>query len=220
MPQRPIKQIPAAAAASREFLSRFFHDLATPLSAVSLHLEIADRRARRGNDPSEPLAIAREELSRTIDLFDRAREILLSPPLEEESIPFDNFVAELISRNTDNRVRVEGETGGCVRADRDALSRALAELLANALESAAGSPISVERARQDGRLRVRIVNPGQLPAEDPEVLFSPRFAGEGKKWGMGLSRARLDAAANGGTVSLDQCGDRVVAILDLPEETS
>ncbi|HLN59392.1 MAG TPA: hypothetical protein VK416_12600, partial [Thermoanaerobaculia bacterium] len=45
--------------AHRDFLRRFLHDVATPLSAVSLHLEAADRRVRRGADPSESLAIAK-----------------------------------------------------------------------------------------------------------------------------------------------------------------
>ena len=66
--------------ARREFLKRFFHDLATPLSAVSLHLEGADRRARRGADPSDALAVARTELGKAFDLFDRGREFLLETP--------------------------------------------------------------------------------------------------------------------------------------------
>lgn len=222
MPPRSVnvKQFPAAAEASREFLARFFHDLATPLSAVSLHLEGADRRVRRGSDPSESLAIAREELSRAFDLFERAREILLSQPEEAQSILFDDFVKESIARKAGSQVRIEGQTGGRVRADPCALSLALEELLANAIESAAGSAIAVERAREANRLRVRVVNPGRLPAEDPETLFSPRVAGKGRKWGMGLARARLHAAASGGAVFLEQTGDHVVATLELPEETA
>src|SRR5947209_18329064 len=63
--------------AQRDFLHRFFHDLATPLSAVSLHLEGADRRVKRGADPTESLAVARAELSRAFDLFEQGRECLL-----------------------------------------------------------------------------------------------------------------------------------------------
>ncbi len=217
MPPRATKQNPAAAEASQEFLARFFHDLATPLSAVSLHLEGADRRVRRGADPSESLSIAREELVRAFDLFERGRELLLSRPSREESFSFDDVVAEAVAASADRQARVEGETGGQVRADRAGLSRALSELLANALESAGGAPIAVARGRTQDRLHVRIVNPGRLPADDPEVLFSPRVAGKGKNWGMGLARARLDAAAAGGTVRIEQAGDCVVAILDLPE---
>jgi hypothetical protein len=59
-------------------LRRFFHDVATPLSAVSLHLERAARLAQRGDDPSEPLATARRELERAFSLFEKGRETLLS----------------------------------------------------------------------------------------------------------------------------------------------
>ena len=218
MPSRTMKQNPAAAEASQEFLARFFHDLATPLSAVSLHLEGADRRVRRGVDPSESLSIAREELVRAFDLFERGRELLLSRPSREEAFSFDDIVAEAATASADRQACVEGETGGRVRADRAAVSRALSELLANALESATGAPIRIARGRVRNRLQVRIVNPGRLPADDPEVLFSPRVAGRGKNWGMGLARARLDVAAAGGTVRLEQEGDRVVATLELPEE--
>ena len=161
MPPRAAKQNPAVAEASQEFLARFFHDLATPLSAVSLHLEGAYRRVRRGADPSESLSIAREELVRAFDLFERGRELLLSYPSHEESFSFDDVVAEAVAASADRQVRVEGETGGQVRADRAGLSRVLSELLANALESAGGAPIAVACGRAQDRLQVRIVNPGR-----------------------------------------------------------
>jgi hypothetical protein len=59
-------------------LRRFLHDLATPLSAVGLHLERAHRLSGRGEDPTEALAVARQELDRAFDLFERGRETLLA----------------------------------------------------------------------------------------------------------------------------------------------
>src|SRR6266550_3643885 len=76
-----------------DFLRRFFHDLATPLSAVALHLEGADRRVRRGADPSEALATARSELSRAFDLFEKGRECLLAPAGSRQTFSFDELVA-------------------------------------------------------------------------------------------------------------------------------
>jgi len=58
-------------------LRRFFHDLATPLSAVSLHLERAVRQFDRGEDPQEALKTAREQLDRAFGLLERGREELL-----------------------------------------------------------------------------------------------------------------------------------------------
>jgi hypothetical protein len=64
--------------AEPERLRRFFHDLATPLSSASLHLERASRLAARGEDPEEALATARRDLARAFELFERGREELLS----------------------------------------------------------------------------------------------------------------------------------------------
>ncbi len=64
---------------SQQALRRFFHDLATPLSAVSLHLERAIRLHARGEDPADALATARGELDRAFDLFERGRAAMLKP---------------------------------------------------------------------------------------------------------------------------------------------
>lgn len=69
----------AGAPAPEVELRRFFHDLATPLSGASLHLERASRMAARGEDPEEALATARRELHRAFELFERGREELLKP---------------------------------------------------------------------------------------------------------------------------------------------
>lgn len=60
-------------------LRRFFHDVATPLSGVSLHLERAVRLHARGEDPADALATARRELDRAFDLFERGRAAILKP---------------------------------------------------------------------------------------------------------------------------------------------
>jgi len=67
----------------RTRLRRFLHDVSAPLSAVSLHLEAASRRAARGDDPTDSLATARRELARAFELFEKGRQELLS--LDSES---------------------------------------------------------------------------------------------------------------------------------------
>ncbi len=201
--------------ARREFLKRFFHDMATPLSAVSLHLEGADRRLRRGTDPTDSLNVARRELGKAFDLFDRGREFLLEEPGPAARIELDELAAATVSRYPG--VRLEGLTGASVNGSRNALAGALEALLVNAVEASGAESVRVELGRNDGRLIARVENPGSLPTDDPDALFSPRSASPGKPWGMGLCRARVAAADAGGTVRLEQVGDRVVATLDLPE---
>jgi signal transduction histidine kinase len=210
------KQLPSVAA-HRDFLRRFLHDVATPLSAVSLHLEAADRRARRGADPSESLAIARAELARAFDLFDRGRELLFFEPEAEESVAFDELVSTAAARCGAGEVALDGSTGGFVKSDRRALTEAVEALLYNAMEASPGSAVTAALERNGERLALRVENAGRLSG-DPDTLFSPRCAAPGKSWGMGLAKARLFSAAAGGATRLEQRGDRVVATLELPEE--
>ena len=207
----------SAQTAHRDFLRRFLHDLATPLSAVSLHLEAADRRVKRGADPSESLAVARAEIARAFDLFDRGRELLLFEPSVEESVAFDDLVFSTVAGSGAGEAKMAGKTGGFVRADRRALADALSAVLTNALEASSPSAVSVAVDREGDGLEVRVENPGRLPAGDPETLFSPRVAAPGKTWGMGLARARLLCAASGGTVRVEQSGDRVATTVRVPE---
>jgi hypothetical protein len=83
-----LKETPREAGGQREEpLRRFFHDLAGPLSAVALHLETATRSASRGQDPSETLAITRQELEKAFELLERWRAVLLPEPAAREKGP-------------------------------------------------------------------------------------------------------------------------------------
>jgi hypothetical protein len=72
------KALPGAERQAQIALRKFFHDVATPLSAVSLHIERASRLCARGGDPTEAIATARRELERTFELFERGRDALLA----------------------------------------------------------------------------------------------------------------------------------------------
>lgn len=201
--------------ARREFLKRFFHDLATPLSAVSLHLEGADRRARRGGDPSEALAVARTELGKAFDLFDRGREFLLEAPGQSQTLELDSAVRAVASEYAG--VRIEGETGARIRGNPGALKTAVSALIANAVEAAEAEAVRVRLGREGSALRVQVENPGQLPTDNAELLFSPKTARAGKNWGMGLPLARVGASDLGGVIRIEQLQGTVRATLEIPE---
>jgi hypothetical protein len=78
----PIRR-ETTAVTDRPPLHKFFHDLATPLSGLSLHLERAHRLAQKGQDASEALEVARRELEKALSLFERGREVLLAHGGEE-----------------------------------------------------------------------------------------------------------------------------------------
>jgi signal transduction histidine kinase len=209
---------PSAASARRDFLKRFFHDLATPLSAAALHLEGVDRRLRKGTDPAESLAVARAELARAFDLFDLGRDVLLEESAEPEKIDLDAVAAEVAAGYPG--VTVEGRAGVPVLANRASITAALSALVVNAVEAASAAQAQVRLERDRGQVRIRVENPGSLGTDNPEALFSPKAARSGRKWGMGLARGRLALAEAGGSLRLEQRDGRVVATLELPEETA
>jgi signal transduction histidine kinase len=204
--------------ARRDFLRRFFHDLATPLSAVALHLEGADRRVQRGADPSEPLQIARAELARAFELFEHGRECLLGAEGDAETFSFDALVDSAVQAGGASVPAIEGRTEGRVTGNRGALEQALRALVANAVEASGADTVHVRRERRNGCVRAIVENPARLAGSDPERMFSPQVAGAGRKWGMGLPRARLQAADAGGRIWLQQTENQVIATLELPEE--
>jgi signal transduction histidine kinase len=210
--------VSTAASARRDFLRRFFHDLATPLSAVSLHLEGADRKARKGTDPTPALATARSELTKAFDLFGLGRDSLLEDNGPVETLDFDEVVRGASERFPG--VRFEPGAGGRVRAPRRALVSALEALEVNAIEASSAEDVRITTERSDGRLRAVVQNPGALATDNPENLFSPKATRAGKTWGMGLARARLAAADAGGSIRLENREGRVVATLEVPEDAS
>jgi signal transduction histidine kinase len=210
---------PGAQETERQFQRAFFHDLAAALSGASLQIELAYRRAARGEDSTSATEQARAALSRAIALFEGARELLVRSPARPEALDFDALVEEAASASG-QAIEVRGRTGGRVRADRARLSAALTALLRNAGEASPGGGSAIARERHNGVLRVIVENPGRLPEPDPERLFSPRAARDDRSWGFGLPTARIYAAESGGTLTLAQSGEHVVAALEFPEDSA
>jgi hypothetical protein len=64
-----------------ENLHAFLRDVSTPLSAVALHLETASRRLSRGEDPAKWIGVAKKELGKALDMFERGRTQILTGQL-------------------------------------------------------------------------------------------------------------------------------------------
>lgn len=64
-----------------ESLHAFLRDVSTPLSAVALHLETASRRLSRGEDPAKWIGVAKKELGKALDMFERGRTQILTGQL-------------------------------------------------------------------------------------------------------------------------------------------
>ena len=108
----------------------------------------------------------------------------------------------------------------CVTTDRVLLRRVLVNLIKNALEAAPrGGTIFVSARVGEGRCRITVSNPGEMPMQVQHQLFHRSFSTKAAT-GRGIgtwSVKMLTERYLGGQVSFDCHDGRTFFTVDLPE---
>jgi signal transduction histidine kinase len=211
---RAAAEARASEAAMRTFLADASHELRTPVAALQATAErlLRDQPERPGRDAIEA-ALARDSgrLGRLIDdLLNLARldarERLHREPLDLADVASAAVTAK---RSADSQARVELIADGPVPAsgDRDALLRAVGNLLDNAAAVAGEVVVEVTQTTNGPTVSVADDGPG-VPAEERERIFEPfvrlpRSPRGGT--GLGLAIVRRTVESHGGTITCDSC---------------
>jgi len=202
---RMLAALESARDSERRFLADASHELRTPIAALAGNLEYADRH---GTDV-ELLADLRQDATRLVRLVDQ----LLLLERQDGAAPANDRVdlARLVANATAGTDRVgRGRVDPVeVRGDADALSRALANLIENALVH--GPPdgaVRVELRTADGRARISVTDEGPGPAPGERAHLFERFwrgdaAGGRPGAGLGLPIVAAIARRHGGSASVD-----------------
>ena len=220
-----------------EYVQTLTHEIKSPLSAIRGAAELLqepmpeERRAQF-------LANIRSESERIQELVDRLLEL---SSLEKRSglsdvhdIPLDRLLEEVVvslapvADAQQVTVRIDGAAGAVVRGERFLVQRALANLLANAIDfSPPGEEVSVSVKPANRRLEIAIRDhgagvPDYALSRVFEKFYSLRRPVSGKKGtGLGLSFVREIAALHRGRVELhNHPHGGAVATLWLPRPAS
>lgn len=111
--------------------------------------------------------------------------------------------------------------------DREAVKRAMENLIGNALKyGAPDTPVRIKIDPVDGRVMLTVHNEGEpIPQEQIESLFQVfRRAGAAKEgnregWGIGLPYARSVAESHGGSITVDSEARRgTTFMIDMPAD--
>jgi signal transduction histidine kinase len=209
---RAVTEARASEAAMRTFLADASHELRTPVAALHATAErlLRDQPARPARDAIEAqLARDSGRLGHLIDdLLNLARLDARERP-HRERVDLTDLVSAAVAatRAGDSAARVELISDGPVpvTGDRDALLRAVRNLLDNAIAVAGAVVVEVTRTSDGPTVSVTDDGPG-IPPDQRERIFEPfvRLRGNSRGGtGLGLAIVRRTIEAHGGTITCE-----------------
>jgi signal transduction histidine kinase len=200
------------------------HEVKNPLNSLALLFELLLQKAP--GDMKEDVRLGRAEIdkmARTVDLFSTAARPFRG---ERRRLAVADILAaardavEREAPGSGGRVSIRSEGGLAVYGDADSLTRALINLIRNALEASEEGPVEVEAraSRRSVEIAVSDHGPG-IPEEDLARVFEPFFSTKTSGLGIGLYLVKRTVEAHGGAVSAAPGPDRKGArfLVRLPE---
>ncbi len=196
-------------AALGQFAAAIAHDIRTPLTSISLNVQILRRKLQLSDDDREHLDIALEELAR---LDKSVAEILdFAKPVRIASEEID--VGELIEDAAKGLTPVLSERGvalACesaddlmIHGDPQRLRQVLANLVGNAADaSKPGARVTLRATpANDGQISIEVEDKGRgIGADDLARIFEPFFTTRPDGTGLGLAICHKVVRAHGGDI--------------------
>jgi two-component system sensor histidine kinase CpxA len=196
----------------RRFLGDIAHELCSPISRIQAGLGVLEQRAA-DNQREYVLGVQEEveQMSALInELLSFSKAGLSGSTASLTRVNVEGAVKQVLEREAGNATRIDTHVGGRleVMAEPDYLSRALANIIRNAIRYAGDSgPIAVSASEKNGMVSIVVADsgPGIPPAELEEVFkpfYRPELARQRETGGVGLGLAIVKTCveACGGTV--------------------
>jgi signal transduction histidine kinase len=220
---RSVSKEVALARLKSDFVSNVSHELRTPLALIRLYAETLELgRITAQEKMEEYYRIIRKESERLTALINNILDFSRIEAGRKEYDFRETDIAELV-RNTLDAYRFQIEQQGfafeqnidssipAVRVDREAIARALVNLVNNALKYSPNEKfISVRLYRADGALKLEVVDRGIGITRREQAKIFEKFYRTGdalvhntKGSGLGLSLVRHITHAHGGEVEVE-----------------
>jgi signal transduction histidine kinase len=194
------------------------HELSQPLSSILHNAQAAEMLvdANRATPDSmrEILADIRTENVRATEIVERHRTMLRTRALDRRPIDIHSVVRESLAlvahdmRTKHVRVDVNLPDAPClVKGDQVLLQQVLVNLLVNAMDAMAETPVdrrrlTIHSKAADGNVEMSVTDAGTgLPAQDDRQLFEPFVTTKANGLGIGLTIARTIVEAHSGRLT-------------------
>ena len=184
-------------AAWNEAARRIAHEIKNPLTPIQLSAERIAKKSRN-NEPDAGEAIEEgtrtivsevSQLKRMVDEFSRFARM---PAVHLRHAQLAEILQQAASLYRDVKpavsVAVSVEPDIELLVDPEQISRAVGNLLRNAVEATESGEIKVSARRAPNRVVIEVADPGRgVPDTDKEKLFLPYFSTKGRGTGLGLA---------------------------------
>ena len=213
----------AANRAKGQFLASMSHELRTPLNAIGGYVDLLQMELRGPLTAQQQADLERVKRAQQ-HLLGLINDVLNFAKLEAGRIELEirdvslgellDDVEGLIAPQAAARgityAPAPGDGTVSVRADREKLEQVLLNLLSNAVKfTGAGGTVSMEWAREEGEVRIRVHDTGVgVPPEkqasifEPFVQVDPDLTRTRQGTGLGLAISRELARAMGGDITV------------------
>jgi two-component system, OmpR family, sensor histidine kinase CpxA len=200
-------------AGQKRFLGDVAHELCSPLAKLRVSLGILDQRA--GDEHKDYVARAEDEAAHIAGLVNEllsfSKASLAAPTAPLRPVNVRQAVDKAVHREAPGHAQVNLEVPGelMVRADAELLTRALSNLLRNAVRYAGeAGPITVCAQREEDQVKITVADHGPgVPAGDLPRLFDPFYRADASRdretggVGLGLAIVKTCIESCGGAVA-------------------
>jgi signal transduction histidine kinase len=218
-----ISALKAIEAQRTEFFSVASHEIKTPITAIQLQLDLA-QRLHEGGQHARVGEMLRRALTRTRDLAELVNDLLTVSRIDAgrfgvEPIDLDlatvaRDAAENFPTDETHPIRVSAPaTPVVVRADRRRIVETVENLLSNAVKySPEGGAIDIEVCAEGGRAVLRVRDHGiGVPPEEHAYIFERFFRTSRARSfggvGLGLYISREIVERHGGSLELESSSE-------------
>jgi signal transduction histidine kinase len=199
-------------AALGQFAAAIAHDIRTPLTSISLNVQILRGKLELTADDREHFDIALEELARldrsVAEILDFAKPVKLAPQSIDVGELIETTTRGLSTVLSERGVALTCEPGSAllnVKGDPQRLRQVLVNLVGNAADaSAPGAAVTVRaRAADASHVAIDVEDRGRgIHADDLPRIFEPFFTTRPDGTGLGLAICHKVVRAHGGDIQV------------------
>ncbi|HEU0034817.1 MAG TPA: ATP-binding protein [Kofleriaceae bacterium] len=197
-------------AALGQFAAAIAHDIRTPLTSISLNVQILRSKLALPEDDREHLDIALEELQRldrsVAEILDFAKPVRLASESVDVGDLIETAAHTLSPVLSEKNIALETEPAALtVQGDRQRLRQVLVNLVGNAAEaSRPGAKVRLRAvATADRHVAIEVEDQGRgIGADDLPRIFEPFFTTRPDGTGLGLAICHKVVRAHGGDIKV------------------